>query len=135
MLETLHDWDQKFFPAPWNFEQWKALAQEKDYFLLCSQDGFALYKLVALENLAHLLKIVILPQKRGKGLGLELLENSISKLSEFDYHNFYLEVEESNLAAQKIYKAVGFKPLHLVKNFYGQERHAWTMGFRPCTNS
>ena len=40
---------------------------------------------------------------------------------------FYLEVEEGNLEAEKLYLALGFQRLNKIKNFYGQGRHAWAM--------
>ena len=72
--------------------------------------------------------MVTLPEARGLGLGRNLLQDSLFKIKELGLERFYLEVEEGNLPAQRLYQTLGFKNLHLIKNFYGQGRHAWTMG-------
>lgn len=127
-LNELILWDKDHFPTPWKSDLWLGLAQEEDYFLVRSPQGFALFKFFKLEGLAHLLKIVIIPSGRQKGLGKELLKASLEQIQSYGITRFYLEVEEGNHQAQKLYTSLGFKPLNKIKNFYGNGRHAWAMG-------
>ena len=127
-IETMISWDKAYFPTPWTDKQWFDLGKEEDYLLALTSQGFALFKLFKIEGLAHLLKVVTLPESRGQGLGKALLQDSLLRICELGLQRFYLEVEEGNLPAQKLYQSLGFKNLHLIKNFYGQGRHAWTMG-------
>jgi len=126
-LTLLQNWDACFFPSPWSLTQWLDLSHEKDYFLVTCSFGFALFRLSPLENLAHLLKILILPEKRTQGLGHQLFQFSLDELKRLNFERVYLEVEEDNICAQKLYERFGFKKLHLIKDFYGHERHAFSM--------
>ena len=127
-IKKLISWDKSHFPTPWTDGQWLELGKEDDYLLVVAPQGFALFKLFKIEGLAHLLKVVTLPESRGQGLAKSLLSESILKIKELGLERFYLEVEEGNLPAQRLYQSLGFKNLHLIKNFYGQGRHGQTMG-------
>jgi ribosomal-protein-alanine N-acetyltransferase len=88
--------------------------------------GWAIFKLIPADHLAHLLKILILPDYRGNKLGLTLLKNAISQLEGDKYLKFYLEVEKGNPAIS-IYKRLGFSIIHEIPNFYGMGRNAIVM--------
>jgi len=132
MAFALFDLDQKFFPTPWSSESWSQLfsGHERSLMTLAAHHeiiGFVLFDLSHADSFAHLLKILVHPEFREKGLARQLLEKSLLGLKNEGLHHFFLEVEEDNHAAQKLYQSCGFKVIHRKKDFYGNVRAALIM--------
>ena len=129
-LESL---DQKFFPQPWDKNSWQTLfnSHSERWLLKCVLDsetiGFSLFELSFVDSFAHLLKILINPHKRQKGWGLELLNESLKGLRAQGIKSFFLEVEEGNLSAIKLYQKAGFKIIHKKPQFYNNGATALIM--------
>lgn len=124
--------DKQFFPTPWGHESWKNLFHVHNPLLMAlihdsGPVGFCLFDKVPADSFAHLLKILIHPEFRSRGLAKNLLNAALIKLEEDGYSQFFLEVEEDNFAAQKLYLAMGFKIIHRKKDFYGVNRSALIM--------
>jgi ribosomal-protein-alanine acetyltransferase len=66
---------------------------------------------------ANLLLMAIDPTQHGKGLGHQLLEQSIERLGEGCVMVF-LELRQSNLAALALYQKNGFHQMGVRKNYY-----------------
>lgn len=77
--------------------------------------GFCILQPVVDE--ANLLLMAIDPAMQGKGLGFELLEESIELLKNNPVQIF-LEVRESNGAAIALYEKSGFHQIDIRKNYY-----------------
>lgn len=60
------------------------------------------------ENICELQKMYFLQEARGKGIGLQIIEECLQKAKEFGYEKCYLETLPKMLVAQKLYKKVGF---------------------------
>lgn len=123
--------DQEF-PFPWSENAWEELRKNWQGHLLlllrCEDDvvGFVLFGL-GNDALAHLYKIVVRLDCRGRGFGRKLLKFAIDQLQRISFEKIFLEVEESNSSAINLYKSFGFSQLHLAKNFYGPGRHGIKM--------
>lgn len=63
------------------------------------------------ENICELQKMYFLQEARGKGIGFEMIEKCLTKAKEFGYEKCYLETLPQMLAAQSLYKKVGFEYL------------------------
>jgi putative acetyltransferase len=63
------------------------------------------------ENICELQKMYFLQEARGKGIGLQMIEKCLDKATEFGYEKCYLETLPEMLAAQSLYKKVGFEYL------------------------
>lgn len=129
---VLYELDQKHFPTPWSLDSWKSLFVDHDRLLVIVEIddeviGFSLFDRVIEDSFAHLLKIIIHPKYRAQGLSKLLLNESIFSLEKNGCTHYFLEVEESNLSAQKLYLSCGFKVIHRKKDFYGQDRSALIM--------
>jgi len=61
------------------------------------------------ENICELQKMYFLQEARNKGIGFQLIQKCIEKAIEFEYEKCYLETLPSMIAAQNLYKKVGFK--------------------------
>ena len=122
--------DLNHFPRPWDPTEWSKL--NPDNFLLYAWqniglDGFALFQRVTGDETAHLLKICIDPNHRGKGLAQKLWDEIKQKLRSLDVKSVYLEVEKTNLNALKFYQKSGFLPLREIKAYYSDGTSAMTM--------
>lgn len=63
------------------------------------------------ENICELQKMYFLREFRGKGIGYEMIQKCLSKAKEFGFEKCYLETLPEMLAAQSLYKKVGFEYL------------------------
>ena len=63
------------------------------------------------ESICELQKMYFLPEARGLGLGIELMEKCLAKAKEFGFESCYLETMPYMESAQKLYKKVGFEYL------------------------
>lgn len=123
--------DLQEMPRPWTATQWLDLSEDQDRIAVHEEDreiqGFALYRLSPLEDLAHLLKIAIRPQFRGTGLAQRMMQEQVNWLRSEKIQRIYLEVSTENLAAVGFYRKLGFLPLRRVPRFYSDGQDAWTM--------
>ncbi len=78
--------------------------------------GFMIYELNQAD--LHVLNFAVRPDARRRGVGLQMMEKLISKLSQQRRTRITLEVRETNLAAQLFFKSMGFVCVSLLKDFY-----------------
>ena len=122
---------------PWTFEQFEeaGTAYQSTVIEQAGQVvGFCILQPVLDE--ANLLLMAINSAQQGKGLGYQLLDESIQLLKNNPVQIF-LEVRESNTAAIKLYEKTGFHQIDLRKNYYpntnGTREHAIIM-VKSCTD-
>lgn len=133
VFSAVKNLDGNYFPTPWTEDSWGGLfSEEKRYFLAVAGNedeviGFSLFNVSIADSFAHLLKIIVKPEKRVKGVGKEILNFSINELKKSGIKNFFLEVEEKNHAAIKLYEHFGFKIIHQKKHFYSNGETALIM--------
>lgn len=123
------DLDNQFMNYPWNEAQWVQLDSSKKLFLWEDKEiiGFALYQLSPLEELAHLLKIVIHPTQRGAGQSEQFWNAQVGALKNLGMKTIFLEVAVDNERAQRFYRKMGAQMLQRVKGFYRDGSDALTM--------
>lgn len=63
------------------------------------------------ENICELQKMYFLQEARGKGIGSQMIQKCLEKAVEFGYEKCYLETLPEMLAAQSLYKKMGFEYL------------------------
>jgi ribosomal protein S18 acetylase RimI-like enzyme len=115
---------------PWTLSQWQLLKFQNEK-IFYQQDSklvaFALYQLSPLEELAHLLKIVVVPELRGSGIAELFMRDQVATLRGAGFRRVYLEVALSNVVAQSFYKRLGFVELRRIKGYYQDGQMALTM--------
>ena len=122
--------DREYMPFHWTQDEWLRLSQDH---LLYRWDrggeiiGFALFAASNLDEVAHLLKIVMSPDFRGTGETQQFWESILHEWHVDSWSRIYLEVQESNHSAMKFYEKVGFKQLRRVPQFYSNGDAAYTM--------
>jgi ribosomal-protein-alanine N-acetyltransferase len=78
--------------------------------------GFAIIRLVADES--ELLTIAVDPKWRGKGVGKAILDAVFADLMLSPARKMFLEVDEQNQPAIKLYKKLGFATISSRKGYY-----------------
>jgi len=78
--------------------------------------GFAIIRLVADES--ELLTIAVDPKWRGKGVGKALLDAVFADLMLSPAKKMFLEVDEQNTPAVRLYKKLGFATISSRKGYY-----------------
>ncbi len=132
-FNVLYSLDQKYIDGSWTKKAWMSLNQETTYKLYILQnsdniEGFALLYFLEGESVAHLLKIVISPIKRGQGAASRLLTFSFDDLiQKYHIRSIYLEVDSQNSNAVKLYSSMKFKTVNRLKGFYSSGKDALVM--------
>lgn len=115
--------ENKSFSTPWSRA---AFAEEMTndlahYLVVVDEDwlvGYGGFWLVVDE--AHVTNIALLPEYRGRGLGLLLLEHMILTAKMLRAVSMTLEVRPTNMAARKLYSRRGFVERGLRPNYYAE---------------
>jgi ribosomal-protein-alanine N-acetyltransferase len=81
--------------------------------------GFVLSRLAPPE--AELLSIAVAFDQRGRGLARRLLDLHLRRLGDFGVRTVFLEVEEGNVAARRLYRRMGFGDAGRRERYYQQE--------------
>lgn len=130
-LQEIIHLDQEFFPKPWSHALWQELNWNKHRLILAVDKeklvGFAIVLISSLEQLGHLLKILVLPDSRRLGVASKLFSQIEEWLISQDMHRIYLEVESGNSEAISFYQKHGFRELSKIKGFYSDGSTAITM--------
>lgn len=90
---------------------------EKSCYFVCTLNGklvggAGIYPTAGLpERTCELVKMYLLPEARGKGLGKALINTCIEFAEQFNYNQIYLESMPELATAIKVYEKMGFKSL------------------------
>lgn len=77
-------------------------------------------------NICELQKMYFLPEARGLGLGMEMMQKCLAKAKDFGYDSCYLETMPYMDAAKKLYVKVGFESLNKpIGNTGHYSCHVW----------
>ena len=74
--------------------------------------------LTAAAGESHVLNLTVKPENQGNGLGGRLLAHLIERAKQRDAEVTFLEVRESNHAANHLYERFGFNEIGRRKNYY-----------------
>lgn len=81
--------------------------------------GFMVYELH--KTKLHVLNFAASPLARRRGVGRQMIEKLAGKLSGDRRDRITLDVREGNLPAQLFFKAMGFRAVSVLRNFYQEE--------------
>lgn len=95
--------------------------------------GYMLYELHP--NKLRLVNHAVDPDFRRRGIGSALIHKLMTKLSPTRRTRIVVEVRESNLSAQLFSRALGFKAIAVLPEFWdGTDEAAYRMVYRPPIN-
>lgn len=80
--------------------------------------GFVMSRVATPE--AEILTIAVDPGQRTQGVGRALLRDHMSRLSALGVHRLFLEVEDGNVPALKLYKGFGFEKVGSRPGYYAK---------------
>ena len=84
--------------------------------------GFILSRMVTGE--AEILSIAVTRSRRGRGLGRKLLDLHLRRLAGLAVRTIFLEVDEANMAARRLYQRAGFRNVGRRDGYYGEREGA-----------
>ncbi len=120
MMEVL-EIENRSFEFPWSEEDFvRCLRQRNCIGMVAEHDervaGFMIYELQ--RNRLHILNFAVAAEYRRKGVGQQMVEKLIGKLSSQRRNRIMLEVRETNLAAQLFFRRLGFRAISVLRDFY-----------------
>ncbi|MEQ1902642.1 MAG: ribosomal protein S18-alanine N-acetyltransferase [Pirellulaceae bacterium] len=109
------------FEFPWSEDDFiRCLRQRNCIGMVAEHEeqvvGFMIYELNRSD--LHILNFAVRPDARRRGVGMQMLDKLVGKLSQQRRTRISLEVRETNLAAQLFFKNTGFVCVSLLKDFY-----------------
>ncbi|MEL7496593.1 MAG: ribosomal protein S18-alanine N-acetyltransferase [Planctomycetota bacterium] len=133
MTEVL-DIEQASFEFPWLEEDFlRCLRQRNCIGMVAEYDervvGFMVYELH--KDQLHVLNFSVRPDVRRRGIGQQMVNKLIGKLSRKGRNRIVLEIRETNLAAQMFFKNLGFKAVSVLRDYYDDTvEDAYVMQYR-----
>jgi ribosomal protein S18 acetylase RimI-like enzyme len=102
-------------------------------FLVAEQEGQVIGEAIAL--LRHhkkgisgrIYSLAVSDSCRGQKIGRRLMSQLIEELASRGVRRAYLEVEQTNTNAVKLYEGLGFRSLGALPDYYGEGRNGWHM--------
>ncbi len=105
--ETLRSLHSQGFERAWGVNEFEGLLFDSSVVThIASHIGFIMSRIAADE--AEILSFVVAKQSRRKGIASKLLATHIASLAQVGVQNLFLEVDEFNMAAIKLYTGFGF---------------------------
>jgi ribosomal-protein-alanine N-acetyltransferase len=117
--------EKETFPDPWNYDAFKSdLTNELCWPIAALSDGmvvgYSVLYIVAGE--LQIGNFAISPSHRRKGIGKKMMDEIIKIAHERHCDSIYLEVRESNKAAQDLYASFGFVTVGRRVGYYRHPR-------------
>lgn len=111
------------FSTPWREATFRGLLGRTDTDLLAAERagefvGYAICWTVA--DQAELGNVAVARAARGAGVGRRLVEAALGRVRRRGARECFLEVRESNLVAQALYRSLGFAPVGRRRGYYAR---------------
>jgi ribosomal-protein-alanine N-acetyltransferase len=86
--------------------------------------------IVERRHTARLVSVAVHPHYRRRGVAWRLMAELVKTLKNKDVDEVLLEVRESNKAAIRLYKSLGFQPRKILQKYYEDGENALVMSLR-----
>jgi len=126
--DVLSDIHSATFRRGWSGAEFEALLVQRGVHALIAQyrntfgwrtpAGFLLYRIVADEG--EILSVAVVHECRRRGIARQLLEEALRHAYRDGARTIHLEVEDSNVGAIKLYRAMEFRESGKRPGYYGQ---------------
>lgn len=133
MPEVL-DIEKNSFEFPWSEEDFiRCLRQRNCIGMVAEYDervvGFMIYELH--KNQLHVLNFSVRPDARRRGVGQQMINKLVGKLSQQRRNRIVLEIRETNLAAQLFFRNSEFMAVSVLRDYYDDTTEdAYVMQYR-----
>ena len=126
--------EQGSFEFPWSEDDFiRCLRQRNCIGMVAEHEnrivGFMIYELH--KNQLHILNFAVRPDYRRRGVGRQMGDKLVGKLSQQRRSRIVLEVRETNLAAQIFFRKLGFRAMSVLRDYYDDTTEdAYVMHYR-----
>ncbi len=133
MMEVL-DIEGQSFEFPWSEDDFIRCLRQRNCIGMVAEHGervagFMIYELH--RNRLHILNFAVSADCRRSGVGQQMVEKLIGKLSGQRRSRIMLEVRETNLEAQLFFRDLGFRAVSVLRDFYDDTTEdAYLMQYR-----
>ena len=139
MEETLRI-EAESFDVPWQEEDFLHCLRHRNCISMIAEHGgkvrgYMVYELA--KTSIEILNMAVDPAYRRRGIGSQMVTKLVSKLSNHRRTRLFMDVRESNLAAQLFLRAQGFRCVQVKRGWYADEgdtgEDAYLFSFRLKT--
>lgn len=133
-LPEVLDIEADSFEFPWFEDDFVRCLQQRNCIgMVAERDGrvigFMIYELH--KSRLHILNFSVAPGHRRQGVGQQMIDKLVGKLSHRRRTRITLEIRETNLGAQLFFRESGFRAVSVVRNFYEDTpEDAYVMQYR-----
>lgn len=127
-LEGIHRIERSSYPTPWSMNFFRLMANmNPELFIVATHDGELVGYTVGELNergeirVGHVMNVAVDPRHRNRGIGTMLMDELEARFREQGAAAAYLEVRESNVDAQRLYRRRGYVYLRKAEGYYGDE--------------
>lgn len=126
--------ERKSFEFAWTEEDFLCCLRQRNCIGMVTEHqervvGFMVYEL--LQSQLHVLNFAVCPSMRRRGVGTEMVDKLVSKLSQQRRQTIVLEVRETNLAAQLFFQRQGLNAHGIIRGHYEDtEEDAYVMRYQ-----
>ena len=138
-MDCAMDIENESFEFPWSEDDFtRCLRQRNCIGMVAEHDdrivGFMIYELH--KTRLHVLNFAVAREARRLGVGTQMIDKLIGKLSQQRRSRILLEVRETNLAAQLFFRKCGFRAVSVLRDFYEDTTEdAYLMQYRCMVES
>ena len=124
LAQALYELAEQSYPngSPWQVGQFLAdLQNEWSQYLIFTLEDDRLAGFVGFHQLfdeIEIMHIVVAPDRKGQGIGQQLLIGLLEEGQRTEVVAVFLEVRQSNQAAKRLYEKNGFVTIHRRKDYY-----------------
>ena len=120
-MEEVLKIERESFEFPWSEDDFVRCLRQRNCIGMVAEHGehvvgFMIYELH--KNRLHILNFAVADGTRRTGVGTQMVDKLINKLSSQRRTRISLEVRETNLAAQVFFKENGFRAVSVLRSFY-----------------
>ncbi|QDU61169.1 ribosomal-protein-alanine N-acetyltransferase [Planctomycetes bacterium Pan216] len=126
--------EQGLYDYPWSEEDFLRCLRQRNCIGMVAElgekvVGFMIYELH--KTKLHILNFAVHPEHARQGIGSQMINKLISKLSSHRRTRITLEVRETNLDAQLFFRHEGFRAVQILRHYYPDtDEDAYLMQYR-----
>ena len=113
--------EQEAFEFPWSEEDFTRCMRQRNCIGMVAEiaDSVVAFMIYELHrSRLHVLNFAVRRSHRRLGIGTQMMEKLVAKLSPERRNRIVLEVRERNLPAQLFFRSLGYRAISVLKDFY-----------------